>query len=354
MTTIRSGRNNGSVGTSAHILVVDDNRTNRLKMSMAAQNLGYDTTVAESGQQAIEIMQDTDFDLVLLDIVMPGMDGFEVLNALQASDTLCEIPVIVISAVDEMNSVVRAIELGAEDYLRKDFDPVLLRARIGACLEKKRLRDQTRQQLNVTRTLFGKFVPERIAEQILAGQGHIEPVNRVATIVFTDIEGFSAIVEDIDPQHCADMLNEYFPTVIEEVNKYGGVISQFHGDAMMITFNLPVADSSHADNAVRTALSIHAVTAEKTFAGISLKTRIGICTGEVFAGNIGSGDRLHYTIHGDAVNIAARLEQLNKQHNTSTLLAQSTKECLQKNYQTHFMGELALRGHSSMPAYSVE
>lgn len=339
---------------AAHILVVDDNRTNRLKLSLAARNLGYQVSLAENGQQAIECMQQTAFDLVLLDIVMPGMDGFDVLNALQGSESLRDIPVIVISAVDEMGSIVRAIELGAEDYLRKDFDPVLLRARIGACLEKKRLRDQTRQQLNVTRKMFGKFVPERIAEQILAGQGHIEPVNRVATIMFTDIEGFSAIVEEINPQHCADMLNEYFPTVINEVNKYGGVISQFHGDAMMITFNLPVADASHADNAVRTALQIHASTAKKSFAGIELRTRIGICTGEVFAGNIGSGDRLHYTIHGDAVNIAARLEQLNKQYNTNTLLAASTKDCLQSNYQTHFMGDLPLRGHSSMPAYSLE
>lgn len=339
---------------SAHILVVDDNRTNRLKMSMAAENLGYRTTVAEGGEQAIKLMHSSAFDLVLLDIVMPVMDGFDVLSQLSADESLREIPVIVISAVDEMSSVVRAIELGAEDYLRKDFDPVLLQARIGACLEKKKLRDQTRRQLEVTRSLFGKFVPERVAEQILAGLGHIEPVNRIATIVFTDIEGFSAIVEEISPQHCADMLNEYFPTVIEEVNRYGGVISQFHGDAMMITFNLPVADSLHADNAVRTAMSIHTATANKPFAGIELKTRIGICTGEVFAGNIGSGDRLHYTIHGDAVNIAARLEQLNKKYKTSTLLAQSTKECLQSNYQTRFMGEVALRGHSSMPTYSIE
>ena len=128
-------------GRTATILVVDDHSTNRLKMSMAVKRLGYETCQAEDGREALSRLRRDPVDLVLLDIVMPEMDGYEVLAAIKEDPGLRDIPIIVISALDELDSVVKAIELGAEDYLPKAFDPVLLKARIGACLEKKQLRD---------------------------------------------------------------------------------------------------------------------------------------------------------------------------------------------------------------------
>ncbi len=125
-----------------HILVVDDQRTNRLKLSFGLKQQGHTVGEAENGMQALEKLRAEPFDLVLLDIMMPEMDGYQVLDQMKADGTLRDVPVIVISAMDDMESVVKGIELGAEDYLPKTFDPVLLRARIGACLEKKRLRDQ--------------------------------------------------------------------------------------------------------------------------------------------------------------------------------------------------------------------
>lgn len=125
-----------------HILVVDDHKTNRLKMSFAVKKLGHTTAMAEDGRQALEMLRAERFDLVLLDIIMPEVDGYQVLEQMKADHTLRDIPVVVISAEQEMASVVKGIELGAEDYLPKDFDPVLLAARVSACLEKKRLRDQ--------------------------------------------------------------------------------------------------------------------------------------------------------------------------------------------------------------------
>lgn len=336
-----------------HILVVDDHSTNRLKMSMAAENLGYSTSTANSGVEALDKLRSGSFDLVLLDILMPEMDGYEVLAAMKDDEGMNDIPVIVISAVEEMSSAIRAIELGAEDYLPKIFDPVLLKARIGSCLEKKRLRDKTVQQLAITRQIFGKFVPERIAETILEGKGHIEPVNSLATIMFTDIAGFTGIVEKIEPPRVADMLNEYFSLTMEQINLHDGVISQFLGDAMMVAYNLPVKDECHADKAVQSALDIHRVSRGRKFAGIEINTRVGICTGDVFAGNIGSGDRLHYTIHGDAVNIAARLEQLNKEYASRTMLAESTVRLLKSSYEIELVGDIDIRGHSSMPAYRL-
>jgi len=129
-------------GTQGHILVVDDQRTNRLKLSLGLKQQGHTAGEAENGMQALEKLRAEAFDLVLLDIIMPEMDGYQVLEQMKADPVLRDVPVIVISAMDDLESVVKGIELGAEDYLPKTFDPVLLRARIGACLEKKRLRDQ--------------------------------------------------------------------------------------------------------------------------------------------------------------------------------------------------------------------
>jgi two-component system cell cycle response regulator len=138
-------------GEPGHILVVDDHRTNRLKLALGLEQQGYTVGEAENGMQALEKLRLEAFDLMLLDIIMPEMDGYQVLEQMKQDQTLRDVPVIVISAQDDLESVVKGIELGAEDYLPKTFDPVLLRARIGACLEKKRLRDQEVEYLrNVT------------------------------------------------------------------------------------------------------------------------------------------------------------------------------------------------------------
>ncbi len=123
------------------ILVVDDHPTNRLKMEMSVKRLGYESAPAENGRQALDLLRREAFDLVLLDIVMPEMDGYEVLAAIKADAKLRDIPVIIISTLEDLDAVVKAIELGAEDHLPKTFDPVLLKARVGACLEKKQMRD---------------------------------------------------------------------------------------------------------------------------------------------------------------------------------------------------------------------
>ncbi|HSR31348.1 MAG TPA: response regulator, partial [Anaerolineae bacterium] len=126
---------------SGHILVVDDNRMNRIKLSRSLEHQGYVVGLAEGGQQALDMLAGQRFDVVLLDIIMPGMDGYQVLEQIKADPELRDLPVIVISALDEIDSAVRCIEMGAEDYLPKPFNPVLLRARLNASLQKKKLRD---------------------------------------------------------------------------------------------------------------------------------------------------------------------------------------------------------------------
>ena len=333
---------------SSTILVVDDQLTNRLKMSMAVKNLGYRAETANDGAEALlKLRSDTDFDLVLLDILMPEMDGHKVLASMKADDTLRDIPVIVISSLDEMESVITSIERGAEDYLPKNFEPALLKARISASIEKKQLRDAVVKQLDFISDIFGKYVPESVARAVVEQRGALAPVRTTATILYTDIAGFTTAAESMNPDKVFSMLNEYFPAVIEPIKKFGGVVNQFQGDAMLVTFNIPLADENHADNALRAAAAIRQITRERKFSDIVLKTRIGVNTGEVMAGNVGSGDRFNYTVHGDAVNLAARLEQLNKKFNTEILVSDSTVTLLKDSYNLSPIGQTDIRGKRS-------
>ncbi len=323
--------------TKGHVLVVDDDALNRLQLVQGLKQQGYRTAQAEDGEQALEILREHRFDLVILDILMPNLDGFEVLSRMKDDGALRDIPVIVISALDEMDSVVKCIRMGAEDHLSKPFDPTLLEARVGSCLEKRQMRE------TIVRTL-GQYVPESVAASIIRDEGNLEPTRTKATILFSDIENFTNIAESMPPERVFQMLNEYFSAVVQPIIDHGGVVNQFQGDAMLVTFNVPVEDPLHADNAVKTAAAMQAVIADKTFASVSLRTRVGINSGEVIAGNVGAGSRYNYTVHGDAVNSAARLEQLNKEYGSNTIVSESTVVLLRNEYPMHAIGEVSIRG----------
>jgi class 3 adenylate cyclase len=323
--------------TRGHVLVVDDDALNRLQLLQGLKQQGYSTAQAEDGEKALAVLGEDSFDLVILDILMPNLDGFGVLSRMKDDGSLRDIPVIVISALDEMDSVVKCISMGAEDHLAKPFDPTLLEARVGACLEKRQMRE------TIVRTL-GKYVPESVATSIIEDSGSLEPKRTTATVLFSDIENFTGISESMPPDQVFQMLNEYYPAVIEPVIENGGVVNQFQGDAMLVTFNVPVENSLHADKAVKSAMAIQSIVAEQTFAGITLRTRIGINTGEVMAGNIGAGSRHNYTVIGDAVNSAARLEQLNKEHGTFIIISESTEKLLQDKYPIEMIGDVPIRG----------
>ena len=322
---------------SGHVLVVDDNRMNRLKLSRSLEQQGHTVATAENGQHALELLRTQPFDLVLLDIMMPEMDGYQVLEKMKADGGLRDIPIVVISALDELDSVVKCIEMGAEDYLPKSFEPTLLRARIGASLEKKRLRETIIGQL-------GKYVPESVAETIVTGAGTLEPMRREATILYSDIESFTTVAESMAPERVVEMLNDYFTRLIEPIMRNNGVVNQFQGDAMLVTFNVPLEDPHHADHALQAAVEIQNTSRDAAFAGVPLRTRIGINTGEIIAGNVGAGNRYNYTVHGDAVNLAARLEQLNKQHGTLVLVSGTTVERLTQSHSLERIGALEIRG----------
>jgi class 3 adenylate cyclase len=206
-------------------------------------------------------------------------------------------------------------------------------AMIGAVEERAFIRDT-----------FGRYVPDSVAAALVAKRGQLEPVLTTATILYTDIADFTRIAETMAPARLVDMLNEYFSAVIKPITCYGGVVSQFQGDAMLVTFNVPVDDPDHADHAVAAAVEMLDIVAGRTFADVELRVRVGINTGEVIAGPVGSGDRVSYTVYGDAVNSAARLEQLCKEFGVRALVSEATVKRLVRSYPLETIGEVPIRG----------
>ena len=199
------------------------------------------------------------------------------------------------------------------------------------------------KEREMIRSLFGKYVPERVAEKLLSTDGALEPQSAVATILFVDLAGFTAMSEQKRPEEIVEILNTYFSAVVDIIEGNGGVITQFQGDAILAIYNVPMPDPDHAAHAVKTAHEIHEKVNGALFGGQTLSCRIGINTGSVIAGNVGAQARLNYTVHGDAVNLAARLEQMNKDFGTSTLISNSTVEQISgETFQPR--GEVDIRG----------
>ena len=196
---------------------------------------------------------------------------------------------------------------------------------------------------------LSRFVPQEVAQKVIQSEeGAITGKGEVneCTILFTDIEGFTAISETLTPEQLIEALNHYFSLIAGPIGQYGGVISQFQGDAVLATFNMPKPDADHAGNAVRAALEIQSVLDGVLFGdGIAFNTRVGINTGSVVGGLVGSGDRVGYTVHGDNVNLTARLEQLNKDYGTRIIVADSTREQIPPGlFEFRELGEVSVRG----------
>jgi len=195
------------------------------------------------------------------------------------------------------------------------------------------------------RRAFTYFVPESVAAALIADKGAITPQEREATVLFADIERFTEIASRLAPREVLAMLNDYFAEVAAIINAHGGVITQFQGDAVLACFNLPAADPAHARQAVEAALEIRRRTEQGGFyGGVRLLSRVGVSTGIVVGGMVGGGERLGYTVHGDTVNLAARLEALNKEIGTRILVSARTAELVRGTVALRDLGERQIRG----------
>ena len=242
---------------------------------------------------------------------------------------------------------IRALDTAVESVRRNDLGvtvPVLSNDEAGRLASGFNRMVRGLRERALIRENFGRYIPERVAAAILSSGGALRPRSATATILYADIEGFTSIAESISPDQVVEMLNAYFSAAVEIIEKNHGVVTQFQGDAMLATFNLPVEDEFHAESAIRASLAIERLCKKRRFAGIKLGVRIGVATGSVTAGNVGSDSRVSYTVHGDAVNLAARLEQLNKRFGTRMLVDEATICRLTIPMPIAFVDEVQIRG----------
>ena len=326
----------------ARLLVADDNRVNRLLLTRSLELQGHRVASAENGRVALEKLRAEAFDLLLLDMEMPEMNGFEVMEQLAADTALRDLPVIVTSSLEDLTHVVRCIELGADDFLRKPVNPVLLKARIGSSLEKKRLRDQQKEMVK-------RFATSEVAAD-LQQSGFALGGRRVqGTVMFADIRGFTAIVEVQTPEETIELLNTWYTLMFEAISSQGGVVNQMIGDGLMAIFGAPLPLPDPALASVRAALDmvemIDLLNAERQAQGKPpIAIGVGIATGTMIAGYTGTNQRATYTCIGDAVNLAARLEAQTKVAQRTILIDADTQKALGNRLPTESLGPLALKG----------
>ena len=324
------------------LLVVDDNKVNRILLSRGLEGDGHTIQTAENGRQALEKLRSDSFDLVLLDIEMPEMDGYQVLEVCLQDAELRDIPIIMTSSLDEINSVVKCIELGAEDYLNKPINPVLLRARVNASLEKKHLRDEQRK-------LFRTFATKEVADELLKSGFSLGGKYVHASVLFADIRSYTAYSEQEDPAEIIELLNDYFALMFDAIVGHHGMVNQMLGDGLMAIFGAPIHRDAHRQEAVRAALEMMSLL-EGFNHEQALQNRtqihigIGIASGKMIAGYTGTQHRATYTCVGDTVNLAARIEEHTKVVQHPILIDQYTHEGLPDDIETEPLGAVIFKG----------
>src|SRR5438552_2186257 len=342
-----------SRGGPAHLLVVDDNKVNRLLLTRSLEQQGHTTASAANGRIALEMLRKDEFDLVLLAMEMPEMDGFQVLEQLVKDLQLRDLPVIVTSSLEGITNVVRCIELGAEDYLTKPVNPVLLQARIGASLEKKRLRDQQKEFVR-------RFATAEVAQDLQESGFSLGGKRVHGSVMFADIRDFTPLAESQPPEETIELLNTYYTLMFNAISGHGGIVSHIAGDGLMAVFGAPLPLPDHCDAAVRAALEmfelIELFNVEQDSGGKTpIRIGIGIASGEMVAGYTGTNDRATYTGIGDTVNVAARLEAHTKVAGRAILIDGATRAGLRESIQLEGLGPVTIRGKAQpVDVFSVK
>ncbi|MBN1873979.1 MAG: response regulator [Anaerolineae bacterium] len=341
------------MNTQSKILIVDDEEFNIDYLEQELKDLHYDTLSARNGREALEKVENENPDVILLDIMMPEMDGFEVLQHLKANHVWRHIPVIIVSALGDFDSVVKGIEMGADEYLPKPFDLVFLKARLRSSLEKKRWRDQEQVYLQIIQTerekserLLRNILPDPIAERLKQGERIIADSFSEATVLFADIVGFTPLSSQLSPSALITLLDEIFTAFDQQVAFYNLEKIKTIGDAYMVVGGVPLPRSDHAEAIADLALSLqHRLGSINASHETALKIRIGIHMGPVVAGVIGRS-KFSYDLWGDTVNIASRMESHGIADKIQVTEAVYTH--LQHAYHFEKRGEIDVKGKGKM------
>ena len=341
---------------ASRILIVDDNAANRDVLERRLAREGHQIASATNGASALELVTAQEFDLILLDLIMPEMSGFEVLRRLKAAAHTNHIPVIIISALDELDSTVRCIEAGAEDYLAKPFNPILLRARIGASLERKWLRDREKKfvadlerEKERSEALLLNILPQGIVNRMRRGETAIADQVAEATILFCDVVGFTTLSEALTPDRTIDFLSRIFSAFDRLAAEFKVEKIKTIGDAYMAAAGIPEAQPDHADRIAALApRMLEAVAAVAAATGLKLQARIGVHTGPVVAGVIGT-HKFVYDVWGDTVNTASRMESHSLPGRIQVSAA--TRKALGDRFKLERRGIIKVKGKAAMETY---
>ena len=330
-------------------LVVDDSSVNRQLLVRRLEKLGLEVLQAENGAEGLAVLEANPgvIDVVLLDVVMPELDGYQTLAAMKANDSMRHIPVLVVSSVEELDSVVRCIELGATDYLTKPINPSILAARIDASLAAKRLHDLEQESLERQRALNRTIQRQKEAlvsspegEQLLAGH------RREITVAFCDLCGFTAFAEQAEPEVLIGVLAEYHRMMGGAITEHGGTLEHFAGDGVMVFFNDPVAQDDHVERAVRMAVTMRTRFAELASVwhhrGYELGFGVGIAVGFATLGRIGYDGRHDYGAIGNVTILASRLSS--QAQAGQILLSPRAQLMIEGLVESESVGELTLKG----------
>jgi len=304
------------------LLVVDDNPMNRDMLARRLARRGYTVAIAEDGYQALTMIEAQQFDLVLLDIMMPGISGLDVLKTLRQRYAVADLPVIMATAKDQSEDIVAALQLGANDYVTKPLDFPVLLARAQTQLSLKRARQEIQRlaaQLELRnrfiRETFGRYLTDEVVASLLdSPEGlRLGGEKRQVTMLISDLRGFTSLSGRLAPEQVMAMLNRYLGTMVEVIMQYQGTIDEIIGDAMLVIFGAPIWRQDDAQRAVACAvamqLAMAAVNAENRRAGLpDVEMGIGVHTGEVVVGNIGSHKRTKYGVVGSHVNLTSRIQ----------------------------------------------
>lgn len=321
--------------SGASILVADDNPTSRELLGRFLKRQGHEAAFATDGIEALELLAKRDFDLVLLDVMMPRADGFQVLEKMREAGKLAHTPVIVISGMDSGPNVVRCIELGAEDFLPRPIDMALLKARVSSCLERQRLRERE----------FAQFFTPELARQLVRHPELLtEGRSMEVSVLFCDIVGFSRITERLGPIDTIRWLSDVLDALAACVMDEGGVLVNYIGDQIMAMWGAPQAQPDHADRACRTAIAMMRALPEfdrSWRATIKGKTEvaIGINSGEAFVGNVGTPRKFQYGALGNMVNLASRVQSATKFVRAPVLMTHHTQARLKSRPRHRRLGQ---------------
>jgi len=311
-----------AAGGATRILVVDDLELNRSMLSRRLERKAFQVETAEGGQEAIEKIRTTTYDLILLDIMMPEVSGYDVLREVRKTLSPLELPIIMATAKDQGEDIVSAFKLGANDYITKPIDFPVALARIETQLSRKRAMEESRRLTaelerhnQFIRKTFGRYLSKEVVESLLASPEGLRlgGEKRSVTIMMSDLRGFTALSEKLDPEQVVAMLNNYLGKMAEIVTAYNGTIDEFIGDAILALFGAPIHREDDAERAVVCALqmqlAMREVNEENRKNGFpELEMGIALNTGECVVGNIGSQKRAKYGVVGSHVNLTGRIE----------------------------------------------